>query len=93
VCVGRNLSPETRSSRLSFTPSLRSMSVNENWFDKYKVVIGASHMIPGHYSEHLARSKFCLVAPGRYRWGGGLTTYRPGAKWGFKQQGKGLGRG
>ncbi|EFJ52271.1 acetylglucosaminyltransferase [Volvox carteri f. nagariensis] len=34
------------------------------WAEKYKIYIGTGETIGGSYSEHLARSKFCLVAPG-----------------------------
>ncbi|GIL78717.1 hypothetical protein Vretimale_380 [Volvox reticuliferus] len=40
------------------------LSHDGDWATKYKIFIGNGEMIPGSYSEHLARSKFCLVAPG-----------------------------
>ncbi|PNH07817.1 putative glucuronoxylan glucuronosyltransferase F8H, partial [Tetrabaena socialis] len=35
-----------------------------NWAERHKIYIGNSETVPGPYSEYLARSKFCLVAPG-----------------------------
>ncbi|GLC34055.1 hypothetical protein PLESTB_000832400 [Pleodorina starrii] len=43
---------------------LFKLAAEGDWFPRYRIAIGAGHMIPGSYSEHLARSKFCLVAPG-----------------------------
>eukprot|EP00798_Chlamydomonas_sp_ICE-L_P001799 gene1799-33219_t len=40
------------------------LSLEENWRQKDKILIGGSHELPGEYTEYLARSIFCLVAPG-----------------------------
>ena len=34
------------------------------WHEKHRVYIGTGEDFKGPYSEHLARSKYCLVAPG-----------------------------
>ncbi|GLI62946.1 hypothetical protein VaNZ11_005800 [Volvox africanus] len=44
--------------------TLFRLAAEDDWYGKYRIVIGSSHMIEGSYSEQLARSKFCLVAPG-----------------------------
>ncbi|GFR52399.1 hypothetical protein Agub_g14911 [Astrephomene gubernaculifera] len=35
-----------------------------DWATKHRIYIGTGETLPGDYSEHLSRSKFCLVAPG-----------------------------
>ncbi|KXZ54698.1 hypothetical protein GPECTOR_4g766 [Gonium pectorale] len=40
------------------------MAYKHDWATKYKIYIGTGDTLPGSYSEHMARSKFCLVAPG-----------------------------
>ncbi|KAG2501891.1 hypothetical protein HYH03_000389 [Edaphochlamys debaryana] len=40
------------------------LAYENKWWDKHKILIGASGQVGGSYSEQLARSKFCLVAPG-----------------------------
>lgn len=40
------------------------LSQEQGWRDKHKIYIGPSSDIVGNYSEQLARSRFCLVAPG-----------------------------
>ena len=39
-------------------------SLANKWREKYKILIGTAQELPGKYTEHLARSVFCLVAPG-----------------------------
>ncbi|KAG2445204.1 hypothetical protein HYH02_008672 [Chlamydomonas schloesseri] len=35
-----------------------------DWYGRFKIAIGTGDSLKGDYSEQLARSKFCLVAPG-----------------------------
>lgn len=37
---------------------------DHDWQNKYNAMIGDGSDVPGGYSEHLASSKFCVVAPG-----------------------------
>eukprot|EP00798_Chlamydomonas_sp_ICE-L_P018362 gene18362-24833_t len=41
-----------------------SLSQVHSWKEIHHIFIGDESDIPGDYSEHLSRSKFCLVAPG-----------------------------
>eukprot|EP00198_Chlamydomonas_reinhardtii_P007427 XP_001696764.1 exostosin-like glycosyltransferase [Chlamydomonas reinhardtii] len=43
---------------------LAKLAYKHNWADKYRIYIGEGWQISGSYSEHLARSTFCVVAPG-----------------------------
>ncbi|KAG2501893.1 hypothetical protein HYH03_000391 [Edaphochlamys debaryana] len=43
---------------------LFNLAVEHKWFDKHRIVIGTGEHVRGDYSQLLARSKFCLVAPG-----------------------------
>ncbi|KAG2501892.1 hypothetical protein HYH03_000390 [Edaphochlamys debaryana] len=40
------------------------LAYENKWWDKHKIMIVAGGMTNGGYSEQLARSKFCLAAPG-----------------------------
>ncbi|KAL6745749.1 exostosin-like glycosyltransferase [Haematococcus lacustris] len=44
--------------------TLYDLSITENWMEKHKILIGYPDDLPPGYSEWLARSKYCLVAPG-----------------------------
>ncbi|PNH11304.1 putative glucuronosyltransferase [Tetrabaena socialis] len=57
-CPSRSaIGPHALGARQSYAHKL-------DWVAKHKIYIGTSDTIPGPYSEHLSRSKFCLVAPG-----------------------------
>ncbi|KAL6749482.1 exostosin-like glycosyltransferase [Haematococcus lacustris] len=43
---------------------LYKLSIKEQWREKYTIMIGDRNDLPPGYSEWLARSKYCLVAPG-----------------------------
>ncbi|KAG1661030.1 hypothetical protein FOA52_005345 [Chlamydomonas sp. UWO 241] len=43
---------------------LYKLWLDNDWKTKHNVWIGDRHDVPGEYSDMLARSKFCLVAPG-----------------------------
>ncbi|GFR42914.1 hypothetical protein Agub_g3913, partial [Astrephomene gubernaculifera] len=43
---------------------LAKLAYQNNWAEKYRIFIGEGWQISGSYSEHLARSLFCVVAPG-----------------------------
>ncbi len=45
---------------------LHALWKEQEWQQKYNVLIGDGGDIPGHYSEHMASSKFCLVVPGEW---------------------------
>ncbi len=46
-------------------PSLGPRLAQEgNWAEKHRIFLGTGELLPGDYSQHLARAKFCLVAPG-----------------------------
>jgi hypothetical protein len=47
--------------------------MEDNWREKYNIMIGERGNYPGDYSEMLARSKFCLVLPGGF--GGGCRHF------------------
>ena len=38
------------------------LAQEDNWREKYNILIGERRVYPGGYSEHLARSVFCLVS-------------------------------
>ena len=42
----------------------RSLWHKNDWAAKHKIYIGNGEMVRGPYSEHLLRSRFCLVLPG-----------------------------
>lgn len=42
----------------------RRLAFKHDWATKYRIYIGENWQILGSYSEHLARSIFCVVAPG-----------------------------
>jgi hypothetical protein len=44
--------------------TLYELSQKDKWREKYNIMIGYPHDLPSGYGEWLARSKFCLVAPG-----------------------------
>ncbi|KAJ9511254.1 hypothetical protein QJQ45_017152, partial [Haematococcus lacustris] len=44
--------------------TLYTLSIKEQWREKYTIMIGDRNDLPPGYSEWLARSKYCLVAPG-----------------------------
>lgn len=43
---------------------LYKIAQEQDWAEQHAILIGAREDIPGDYSQLLARSKFCLVAPG-----------------------------
>ncbi|KAG2431439.1 hypothetical protein HXX76_009454 [Chlamydomonas incerta] len=43
---------------------LAKLGYMHDWAEKHRIFVGEQFMIPGTYSEHLARSVFCVVAPG-----------------------------
>ncbi|GLI69226.1 hypothetical protein VaNZ11_013715 [Volvox africanus] len=43
---------------------LAKLAFKHDWATKYRIYIGENWQISGSYSTHLARSKFCVVAPG-----------------------------
>lgn len=43
---------------------LHKLVQEQGWKQKHKIIIGGYADAPGDYSEFLAKSKFCLVAPG-----------------------------
>ncbi|KAL6745753.1 exostosin-like glycosyltransferase [Haematococcus lacustris] len=43
---------------------LYKLSIKEQWRERYTIMIGDRNDLPPGYSEWLARSKYCLVAPG-----------------------------
>ncbi|KAG2488354.1 hypothetical protein HYH03_013044 [Edaphochlamys debaryana] len=43
---------------------LYNMASTNNWAEKHRIYIGEKYEIAGGYSEHLARSKFCVVVGG-----------------------------
>jgi hypothetical protein len=43
------------------------MSLENDWRNKYGIMIGDGEDLPINYGELLARSVFCLVLPGEYR--------------------------
>jgi hypothetical protein len=44
---------------------LYRLARERDWRGRYNILIGAREDIPGDYQELLARSKFCLLAPGQ----------------------------
>lgn len=51
---------------LSLTSHPASLAHKHDWYNRFKIAIGSGDSLKGDYSEQLARSKFCLVAPGAY---------------------------
>ena len=45
-------------------PDLDRLAHEQKWREKYDILIGSHEEYKGSYSEHLARSKFCLALPG-----------------------------
>lgn len=43
---------------------LAALAQTPEWKEKFKVKIGTRDEVPGDYSQGLASSMFCLVAPG-----------------------------
>jgi hypothetical protein len=43
---------------------LHALAQTPEWKEQYKIKIGSREEVPGDYSQGLASSKFCLVAPG-----------------------------
>ena len=48
----------------SATPTSKPTVIPQDWKTKYNILIGFPEDLPDGYSEWLARSIFCLVAPG-----------------------------
>lgn len=46
------------------TPTPKPTAILQDWKTKYNILIGFPKDLPDGYSEWLARSVFCLVAPG-----------------------------
>ncbi|GIL48810.1 hypothetical protein Vafri_5227 [Volvox africanus] len=55
--------PECKYSRC-IRQTLYNRSLEENWREKYNVLLGDHATVQGDYSSLLSRSLFCLVAPG-----------------------------
>ncbi len=51
------------------SPPTGSLANKHDWYGRFKIAIGTGDSLKGDYSEQLARSKFCLVAPGGWRGG------------------------